>query len=124
MIKFSVVLPTYNSSSFFYNSVDSLISQTYSNFEVIVVDDGSEDNTLNIIKSYIASYDSNINWIFIQKKHSGPGDTRNCGILNSSGSYIAFLDSDDIWDKDKLQKVANVIKRNNIDLITHYEDMI
>jgi glycosyltransferase involved in cell wall biosynthesis len=87
----SVIIPTYNRGWILKEAVDSVLSQDFYNFELIVVDDGSEDNSPDII----ASYGDRIK--VIRQKNKGVSSARNRGIASSSGRYIAFLDSDDLW---------------------------
>ena len=90
----SIVMPCYNGEQFIQETIDSVISQTYKNWELLVVDDGSKDNSYSLIKEY-ANRDSRIH--LIQQKNAGSAAARNNGIRHSSGQYLALLDSDDIW---------------------------
>lgn len=94
----SVVIPVYNRESTIKRAIDSVLCQTYSNIEVIIVDDGSTDNTVKII----SEYDDERIRLICQKKRCGANKARNVGIANSQGEYIAFQDSDDEWLPDKL----------------------
>ena len=96
--KVSVIIPTYNSAQFIVETLESVFAQTYKNYEVIVVDDGSTDNTKEVLKPYM----SKIRYIY--KENGGPASARNVGIKNARGEYIAFLDSDDLWLPEKLEK--------------------
>ncbi len=93
----SVIIPTFNRARYISKSIDSVLNQTYKNFEVIVVDDGSTDNTENVIKKY----GNQVQYCY--KKNGGVASARNLGIKSAKGTYIAFLDSDDFWEKDKLR---------------------
>lgn len=95
----SVVIPVYNRESTIKRAVDSVLCQTYSNLEVIIVDDGSTDRTLKII----SEYDDERVKVICQSKRGGANKARNIGIANSKGEYIAFQDSDDEWLPDKLR---------------------
>ena len=95
----SVVIPAYNSEQYIATCIDSVLGQTYQNLEVIVVDDGSTDKTVQII----AEYNSDRIKIYSQI-NSGAASARNHGVQKASGEWIAFIDSDDIWSTDKLQK--------------------
>lgn len=98
----SVIIPTFNSSKFIRETIESVLKQTYSNFEIIVVDDGSNDNTISILNE-LALQDNRIS--YFQIEHSGmPAVPRNFGIRKSQGDFVAFLDSDDLWVKNKLGK--------------------
>ena len=98
----SIVMPSYNCSSFIKETVDTVISQTYKNWELIIVDDCSTDDTLMVLKQ-LTKQDSRIQYIKLEK-NSGAAVARNMGIAVSKGEYIAFLDSDDLWREDKLEK--------------------
>lgn len=93
----SVVIPTYNSAAFLPQSIESVLQQTYDNFEVIVIDDGSTDNT----EAVLADYKDKIR--YIKKNNGGPSGARNLGIAEAKGEFIAFQDSDDLWLPEKLQ---------------------
>ena len=103
----SVVIPSYNRKEFLKRSIDSAINQTKKPFEIIVVDDGSTDGTETMIKS---DYDF---VKFIKQKNKGVSAARNIGIKVSIGEWICFLDSDDEWKKDKLEKQINAMKSNS-----------
>ena len=115
---FSVVIPTYNCAEFLNRALTSVYSQTYQNFEVIVVDNSSTDNTENILKSFA---DNRLK--IIKVNNNGIiGYSRNKGIKNTKGDWIAFLDSDDVWKHNKLEKVRDVIDYNSeIILVCHDE---
>lgn len=102
MPKVSVVIPVYNSAKYIEETLDSVLSQTYTDFEVIVVDDGSKDKTPSIVKQYQVKYPENIR--LIQKENGGPASARNAGIKVAWGEFIAFDDSDDLWLPSKLEK--------------------
>ena len=102
----SVVIPSYNRKDFLKRSIDSAINQTKKPLEIIVVDDGSTDGTEAMIKS---DYDF---VKFIKQKNKGVSAARNIGIKVSIGKWICFLDSDDEWKKDKLEKQINAMKSN------------
>lgn len=99
---FSIIMPAYNAALFIEESIRSVLCQTYANFELIIVNDGSTDNTNDIISTF---KDDRIK--VIQQLNKGLGAARNAGIENSVNEYIAFLDSDDIWRNDKLQNVIS-----------------
>jgi len=107
----SIITPTYNSEKFISSTIESVISQTYEYFELIIVDDKSSDKSVEIISSFIEK-DKRIKLI-IQNKNGGAGLARNEGIRNSKGKYIAFLDSDDRWHNKKLEKQISFMKLNN-----------
>lgn len=98
----SIVTPVYNSEKFISETIDSIQNQTYKHWELILVDDCSSDNSYDIISKYI-KYDKRIRYIKLEK-NSGAAVSRNTGIKNARGRFIAFLDSDDIWLPEKLEK--------------------
>jgi glycosyltransferase involved in cell wall biosynthesis len=102
----SVVIPTYNRASFLKEAIDSVLSQIYRDFELIVVDDGSTDDTPKLLLSYGKKIK------VITKANKGPSSARNRGIKAAKGKWIAFLDSDDVWKPDKLEKQVQFIKEN------------
>jgi glycosyltransferase involved in cell wall biosynthesis len=104
----SVILPTYNRAHIIIKSVQSVLTQTYHNFEVIVIDDGSTDNTKEIIMN-IACKDSRLKY-FRNDENKGPSVTRNVGINLARGELIAFADDDDEWFSDKLEKQVNLLQ--------------
>ncbi|NVM01498.1 MAG: glycosyltransferase [Candidatus Helarchaeota archaeon] len=113
MCKVSVIIPTYNRFSFLVEAVKSVLSQTFANFELIIVDDGSTDETRRIQEIYR----ERVKYLFQEKR--GVSSARNKGIINSSGEYICFLDSDDLWKKNKLEIQVNFMD-NNRDFLVCY----
>lgn len=114
MNKFSIIIPVYNSEKTIKRCLNSLTSQTYKNFEVLLIDDGSTDNSLNILTKY-ANNDSRFK-VFHQK-NSGPSSARNKGLDNSSGNIICFIDSDDYVIENYLEELNNKFNDNNADLV-------
>ena len=108
----SVITPTYNSSKYIRYTIESIISQTYKNWELLITDDFSSDNTIQIIESY-AKNDSRIK-LFKLEENSGAGIARNFSINKAQGRYIAFCDSDDQWKKNKLEFQLKFMKENNL----------
>jgi len=96
----SVVITTYNYGLFLPEAIDSVLRQTFKDFEVIVVDDGSTDNTSEVILPYL----SNPCLRYIRKENGGQASAKNRGIIESKGEFIAFLDADDVWFPTKLEK--------------------
>ncbi len=108
--KISVIIPTYNRGSFLIDAVKSIQKQKYENIEIIIVDDGSKDNTKEVVTDLQKKY-SNI--IFCcNNRLKGPSGARNTGIIRSEGEYIAFLDSDDIWLPAHLEKGVEFLNKN------------
>lgn len=111
----SVVIPCYNCEKLVTQTLDSVVNQTYGDFEVIAIDDCSTDDTYNVINEY-SKKDNRIN-VFKNGQNLGVALTRNKGVELASGEFIAFLDSDDIWELNKLQKQIELLKNDNfIDL--------
>lgn len=111
----SIILPTYNHDQFLRKSIQSVIEQTYNNWELIIIDNYSTDNTHNTVKSYI---DKRIVYLKIQN-NGIIAASRNAGIYESKGLYIAFLDADDWWLPNKLKECIKYIKDDNYDLLYH-----
>lgn len=108
----SVIMPTYNCGKYILQSLDSVIAQTITDWEVQIVDDCSTDNTSEILCPYLEKY-PNIHY-YILKKNSGPAVARTEGIRRATGKYIAFLDSDDLWEPTKLEKQIAFMEKNEI----------
>ena len=109
-IKIDIILPNYNSSDFIKDTLKSIISQTYKNWNLIIVDDCSNQKTRNILKKYQKNKKIKIYWL---KKNKGAGYCRNLAIKKSKSPYLAFIDSDDIWKKDKLETQLRFMENNN-----------
>ncbi|HGS4980824.1 TPA: glycosyltransferase family 2 protein [Vibrio parahaemolyticus] len=115
----SIIMPTYNSEQTVVESIQSVLSQTYKNWELIIVDDRSIDNTWQVIQTYAEKYD-NIR-VYQNKENLGAGASRNFAIKKARGRFIAFLDSDDLWTEDKLAEQIPFMLENNYPLTyTHY----
>jgi glycosyltransferase involved in cell wall biosynthesis len=104
--RISVVIPTYNSAAYLPAAIDSAFNQTLPPFEIVVIDDGSIDNTVEVLKPY----EVRIRYIFQENK--GPAAARNRGIAEANGDLIAFLDSDDVWLPEKLELQVPVLTEN------------
>lgn len=118
----SVIMPTYNCGRFITQSIDSVINQTISDWEIQIVDDCSTDNTYEIVQPYLEKYPT-IHYYRLEK-NSGPAIARTEAIKRANGKYIAFLDSDDLWHEEKLQKQIAYMEKNNITFCcTAYEQM-
>ncbi|MFI5172067.1 MAG: glycosyltransferase family 2 protein [Chitinophagales bacterium] len=107
----SVIMPAYNSEKFIGYSINSVINQTYSNWELWIVDDGSKDGTKDTVNSF-AKTDLRIKPVFLEQ-NSGTAHARNIAIERSNGKYIAFLDADDIWLEEKLSTQVSFMEENN-----------
>lgn len=110
----TVIIPLFNAEKYIAQTIESVISQTYQNWELIIVDDCSTDNSTEIVKGYEAK-DRRIKLIELKSNFGGPARPRNIGLDMSNGDYLAFLDADDVWLKDKLQVQVREMKLNNLD---------
>ena len=108
MPKFSIIIPVYNVEKYLKKCLDSVFNQTYKDYEVIVVNDGTKDNSMDIVKDYDVKV--------INQKNQGLSAARNAGVKKATGEYLIFLDSDDYWEKDLLKELSKSLK-NNPDLI-------
>ncbi|HWC58680.1 MAG TPA: glycosyltransferase family A protein, partial [Verrucomicrobiae bacterium] len=106
MSLFSVVIPTFNRATLLHEALDSIFAQTFTDYEVIVVDDGSSDETLQML----ANYGNRIR--VFQQKNQGPGAARNLGAQHATGEYLAFLDSDDQWFPWTLEAYHEILLRH------------
>ncbi len=121
-LKFSIVIPVYNTEKYLSKNIESIINQSYENFEVIYVNDGSKDKSLSILRKY-QKKDKRI--IVIDKENTGVSDTRNTGVKDSKGDYLCFVDSDDYLEKNFLKKLYGIINTdNNPDIIGISFDMV
>lgn len=108
----SIITPSFNSEKYIADTIKSIQDQTYTNWEVIIVDDCSADKTVSII-SEIAQFDKRIQ-LFQLEKNSGTGIARNYALSKAKGSYVAFLDSDDLWKQTKLEKQIDFMLKNHL----------
>jgi len=116
----SVVIPAYNAEKFISKTLDSVFAQTYKNYELIVVDDGSGDNTAEVVEKYIAMH--GLRGQCIRQQNKKIAGARNTGIRAASGSWIALLDHDDIWFPEKLDEVIKALNlHSDVDVICHNE---
>lgn len=118
----SIITPTYNCGKFIGETIESVINQTYENWEMIIVDDCSKDNTKDIVNKY-AQNDDRIKY-HILETNSGAAIARTRAMELARGDYMAFLDSDDLWVEDKLEKQLKFMKENNFNFVcTEYEQI-
>jgi glycosyltransferase involved in cell wall biosynthesis len=111
----SVIMPAYNAEKYISESINSVIDQTYTNWELIIIDDGSTDNTFHIIQPFLTQ-DNRIKYVF--QSNSGQGKARNRGLLEAKGELIAFLDADDLWITNKLDiQVEDMNNSPEVDLL-------
>jgi len=111
----SIITPCYNSEKFLDECISSVLNQSYQNWEMLIVDDNSSDNSCALINSY-SKRDDRIKPLFLNE-NLGPAMARNNAITNAKGKYIAFLDSDDIWLPEKLELQINFMKKNNYSFV-------
>lgn len=112
-IKVSVIMPVYNARDFLRQALDGVLAQTLKEFELICVDDGSTDGSLDIIKEYQKG-DARIR--IITENNAGPSTARNKGIVRARGEYMIFLDADDFYEPELLEKLYNYAKKENLDI--------
>ena len=110
----TVITPIFNAQNFIGETIESVLGQTYQNWEMIIIDDCSTDNSRDIVKEY-ETKDSRIKLIELKKNFGGPARPRNIGLDISNGDYLAFLDADDVWLENKLQVQINEMLINNLD---------
>lgn len=116
----SIIMPSYNTASYIQETVESVLKQTYTNWELIIVDDCSTDDTDDILATFT---DKRIR-IYKNEKNSGAAVSRNKALREANGKWIAFLDSDDLWSKDKLEKQITFMKKNGYSFsYTNYEEI-
>ncbi len=114
MPKVSIIIPVYNAEKYLKETLDSVLNQTYLDFEVIALNDGSKDGSLSILNEY-AKKDER--FVVIDKPNSGVSDTRNLGIEKASGEYIACLDADDLYSPNFLFTMVSAIEENNANVV-------
>lgn len=115
----SIIMPSWNTAQFIAESIQSVINQTYKNWELLIVDDCSTDDTDNIVEPFLT--DARIKY-FKNEKNSGAALTRNRAMREAKGEWIAFLDSDDLWMPEKLEKQIRFMNEHNYTLsFTEYE---
>jgi glycosyltransferase involved in cell wall biosynthesis len=112
----SVIIPVYNAAKYLRDTINSVLDQTYNNFELILVNDGSTDDSERVIFEYI---DPRIK--YLKKLNGGVSTARNMGIQNANGTYIAFLDADDVWLPNNLEKKVNLAESAGLDWV--FSDM-
>lgn len=117
----SVIIPAFNSEGSIIQAIDSVFAQTYMPIEVIVIDDGSTDNTAELVKDYKKNglqRGKLSDLIYIYQQNSGPSRARNTGIKAVKGEYIAFLDADDLWMENKIKKQIQLFEKDpNLDIV-------
>lgn len=112
--KLSVIIPVYNSQNYLKRCLDSVVNQKYENFEIILINDGSYDNSEKICKDYMNKYD---NIVYMYKDNEGPGIARKVGLDLATGKYISFVDSDDFIHEDMYVKMIEELKKKDADIV-------
>lgn len=107
--KVSVIMPNFNCAAYLDQSITSVLKQTHKNFELVIVDDGSTDNSLDIVAKYV---DSDPRIVVFSQENAGVAAARNLGIERSNGEFIAFLDADDVWHASKLERQLASLQHN------------
>jgi glycosyltransferase involved in cell wall biosynthesis len=116
MTKISIIIPVYNTEKYLRQCLNSVVMQTLPDIEIIVINDGSTDNSQKIIEEYVTRYPQKIS--LINSANQGPGIARNQGINIANGEYIWFIDSDDWIYKDSAEKMYNLAREYNISMVT------
>lgn len=114
-IKFSIIVPVYNVESYLNNCLESLIKQTYKNIEILLIDDGSSDQSPKICDEFSERYE---NIIVFHKENGGLSEARNYGLKKASGDYILFVDSDDYISEDTCYNFLQILKNSEADIVT------
>lgn len=112
--KVSVIVPVYNSEKYISKCIESILNQTYRDFELLIINDGSIDSSEKIIETYMIK-DNRIK--YFKQKNAGPSSARNIGIENSKGEFILFIDSDDTIDEGYIEKLLTAMVNNNMDIV-------
>ena len=115
-MKYSIIIPAYNCETTIKKCIESVLTQKYDNYELIIVNDGSVDKTLSIITKYQKKYN---NITIINNSNRGVSYSRNIGVKNATGDYITFLDADDYYDTDCLSVIDSYLKKNRVDFLRY-----
>ena len=105
----SVIIPVYNNVRYLGEALESVLKQSFTNYEIIIVDDGSTEDIAGSLQKYLRAYDT---IRYVRQENKGPGPARNTGIRLAKGKWIAFLDADDVWVADKLEKQVAYVKEH------------
>lgn len=112
----TVITPLFNAERFIAETIQGVLNQTYQNFEMIIIDDCSSDNSINIVKEFAKS-DSRLKLIESKENFGGPARPRNVGLDNAQGEYVAFLDADDVWLPSKLEVQLDILHGSEYDFV-------
>ena len=118
-----IIVPVYNSKKYIIASINSILRQSYKSWNLIIIDDCSNDGTYEILKSIQRKYNKD-NKIFLYRQsiNRGQGEARNFGLNKSKSTFLAFIDSDDVWEKNKLSNQIEFMRKNNYNFT--YSDYI
>ena len=116
MPRISVIIPVYNAVNTIQRCLDSVFNQTFTDFEIVFANDGSTDNSVDVIKQYLEEKKFK-NYRILSQKNAGPGIARNLAIKNAEADILAFLDSDDVWEQTHLSTLIDFFDNNDIDLV-------
>ncbi|AJA46769.1 putative glycosyltransferase EpsJ [Clostridium pasteurianum DSM 525 = ATCC 6013] len=114
MVKISVIVPVYNVEQYLEQCLTSIVNQTMKDIEIIAVNDGSTDNSLNIIKEFAGKYS---NLVLLDKENGGLSSARNFGMEHAKGEFISFVDSDDFIEENMLEDLYNLAKKHEADMV-------
>ena len=117
MPKLSIIVPVYNVEKYLDKCLDSILNSTYKDFELIVINDGTKDNSEQIITKYLENEEYKDKIIYISKENSGLSDTRNLGMSKATGDYIAFVDSDDYIEPNMYETMMNKALEKDFDIV-------
>ena len=115
MPKVSVIVPFYNVENYIEKCLETLVNQTLKDIEIILVNDGSKDRSIDIVNKFLKQYPEKI--VYLEKENGGLSDARNFGIPHAKGEYIAFLDSDDYVEKDMYENMYELAKKEDSDMV-------
>ncbi len=119
----SIIMPMHNSAKYVGEAIQSVVNQTYNNWELLVIDDASTDNSCDIVRGYVEQ-DHRVRLLFNDNHTGHPSSPRNLGVKCAKGRFIAFLDSDDMWFPDKLQQQIPLFEDENVAIVySNYEKM-
>ena len=119
----SIISPMYNAEKYIAETIQSVLNQSYDNWEMIIVDNASTDKSASIVKKYM-NINNKIKYIKLDLNSGGPAKPRNIGLENAKGEYVAFLDADDVWLSEKLESQFSFINKNKINFTSTYCSLI
>ena len=115
MPKVSIIVPFYNVENYIEKCLETLVNQTLKDIEIILVNDGSKDRSIDIVNKFLKQYPEKI--VYLEKENGGLSDARNFGIPHAKGEYIEFLDSDDYVEKDMYENMYELAKKEDSDMV-------